>query len=163
MHGESKAYTGFYEREYHPLVVNPNARPEDHAAYPELKRFIETFNLQDKKVLEIGGGGGQFQNVVQDYTGLDILESLRKFYRKPFVVVRVGERYPFPSAPIELRRSEHRHQTLTGLLLEERPVPLAFQELREYLFLRPQDCLPVRKRRSNRSGRSAHPPRPTTP
>ncbi|TSA45683.1 class I SAM-dependent methyltransferase [bacterium] len=88
-------YKDFYEREYHPKVTNPAVRPEDYPFYPELKRFVDDFNLSDKKVLEIGSGGGQFQDIVPNYTGLDITEDLRKFYHKPFFIDKTGEKYPF--------------------------------------------------------------------
>ncbi len=85
----------FYSQEYHPKATNPAARPEEHAFYPELKKFVSDFALRDKKILEIGSAAGQFQDVVPDYTGLDVAENLREFYRKPFIVYRSGEQYPF--------------------------------------------------------------------
>ncbi len=91
----AEKYEDFYRSEYHRKVTNPGARPGEHNFFPELKKFISDFNLQDKKILEIGSAGGQFQDIVRDYTGLDITEDLRKFYHKPFFVDKAGERYPF--------------------------------------------------------------------
>ena len=85
----------FYEREYHPKVTDPASRPEEHAFYPELKKFIGDFGLRDKKVLDVGSAAGQFQDTVPDYTGLDIAEGLKRFYHKPFFAIAEGSKYPF--------------------------------------------------------------------
>ena len=60
-----------------------------------LKKAIELYRLTDKKVLEIGSGNGRFQDVVADYSGVDISEDLQRFYHKPFFVIEDGEPYPF--------------------------------------------------------------------
>lgn len=85
----------FYSKEYHSKATNPAARPEEHNFYPELKKFVTDFNLEDKKILEIGSAAGQFQDIVRDYAGFDVAENLRRFYRKPFFVDKEGESYPF--------------------------------------------------------------------
>ena len=63
----------------------------------ELEKFLDREGLRDKRVLEVGSGRGYFQDCVRDYTGVDIAEDLRKFYRDPsrFVVVQDGEPLPF--------------------------------------------------------------------
>jgi SAM-dependent methyltransferase len=47
--------------------------------------FVGRFRLQDKKILEVGAGSGLLQDVVADYTGLDISPTARRFFHKPFV------------------------------------------------------------------------------
>jgi SAM-dependent methyltransferase len=47
--------------------------------------FVEKYNLGDKKVLEVGAGSGLLQDIVTDYTGLDISPSARRFFHKKFV------------------------------------------------------------------------------
>ena len=42
--------------------------------------------MQRKRVLEIGGGTGYLQDVVDDYTGLNIGAVFKRYYHKPFVV-----------------------------------------------------------------------------
>lgn len=80
----SKTYAQDYRR----------LRAEDHSSYWELKEFIDGFKLYDKRCLEIGSSGGAFQDMVGDYWGTDIAESLAKHYHKPYRVA--GEsRYPF--------------------------------------------------------------------
>jgi SAM-dependent methyltransferase len=48
--------------------------------------FASAFGLKDKKVLDIGAGRGYLQDVVNDYTGLDISPSVKRFFHKPFVL-----------------------------------------------------------------------------
>jgi len=67
----------------------------NHPHYKDLITFIKNYNLHNKKVLEIGSGLGTLQDIVDDYTGIDITESLRKYYHKPYITVR-NNIYPFP-------------------------------------------------------------------
>lgn len=50
-----------------------------------MKDFVRKYGLADKRVLDIGSGRGYLQDVVKDYTGLDISESVRSRYHKPFI------------------------------------------------------------------------------
>lgn len=77
-----------YQHDYSKIV------DKDHWAYQGLVDFINKYNLKDAKCLEIGSSGGMFQNLVEDYTGIDVAESLRKFYHKPYYVIE-DEKYPF--------------------------------------------------------------------
>lgn len=69
--------------------------PKDHGAYNYLIKFIEDYELYDKKCLEIGSSKGLFQDMVKDYTGLDIATSLKQYYHKPFCLVNADGTYPF--------------------------------------------------------------------
>lgn len=60
----------------------------------ELMLFIEKYSLQNKKNLEIGSGRGAFQNLVNDYTGVDIAPSAQKYIQKKFVCAS-AENLPF--------------------------------------------------------------------
>jgi len=51
-----------------------------------LTEFAAAQRLQDKRVLEVGSGRGDLQDIVADYTGLDISPSARRFYHKPFIL-----------------------------------------------------------------------------
>ena len=56
------------------------------AKIPEtVAEFVKKYGLKDKKVLEVGAGSGLLQDVVDDYTALDISASARQFFHKPFV------------------------------------------------------------------------------
>lgn len=48
--------------------------------------FAEAYGLRDKAVLEVGSGRGNLQDVVENYTGLDISSSVSRFYHKKFVL-----------------------------------------------------------------------------
>jgi SAM-dependent methyltransferase len=50
-----------------------------------VKRFVDRYGLQDAAVLEVGSGKGYLQDVVSNYTGLDIAASAAKYYHKRFV------------------------------------------------------------------------------
>ena len=51
-----------------------------------VRRFVHRYDLQGAAVLEVGSGKGYLQDVVADYTGLDIAASAAKHYHKRFVV-----------------------------------------------------------------------------
>ncbi|HYM11435.1 MAG TPA: class I SAM-dependent methyltransferase [Bryobacterales bacterium] len=84
----------------HKSDAAPESQPEKEDAYVTTARgeirifrvketvesFVERFNLQGRKVLDVGSGTGYLQDVANDYTGLDISPSARRFYHKPFVV-----------------------------------------------------------------------------
>jgi SAM-dependent methyltransferase len=74
----------FYDREYREGRYAYVEKPEEHGFYPILKNFIEQYQLQQKKCLEVGCGRGIFQNVVDNYVGVDISESVRELIYKPF-------------------------------------------------------------------------------
>ena len=52
---------------------------------PQLRAFVEDFGLQDAKTLEVGAGSGSLQDVVADYTGLDVAARAARYFSKPFV------------------------------------------------------------------------------
>lgn len=49
-------------------------------------RFAQRYQLGNKKVLEVGAGRGYLQDVVADYTALDIAPTAQRFFHKPFVL-----------------------------------------------------------------------------
>ena len=52
----------------------------------QLAGLTQTFGLQHKRVLDIGSGVGYLQDVVDDYTGLDIAPTVARYYHKRFVL-----------------------------------------------------------------------------
>ena len=52
----------------------------------KVAEFVRGHGLADKKVLDVGAGRGYLQNIVADYTGLDISTSARRYFTKPFVL-----------------------------------------------------------------------------
>lgn len=72
-----------YETRY--LQVAETAAKRDDIE-GSVRSFVEKFHLTDKTILEIGSGRGYLQDLVDDYTGLDISPSVARFYRKKFVL-----------------------------------------------------------------------------
>lgn len=84
-----------YKHDYNKIV------DKEHWAYEGLRNFIDKYNLKDARCLEIGSSGGMFQNMVVDYTGIDVAESLKKFYHKPYFVIE-DETYPFTDSEFDV-------------------------------------------------------------
>ena len=61
----------------------------------KLRQFVGEHGLQDKKALDVGAGRGYLQDVVGDYTGLDISPTASRFFHKPFVLGSATA-LPFP-------------------------------------------------------------------
>jgi SAM-dependent methyltransferase len=75
----------FYTRIYLAPGYADCGAPESHYAFDELNRFIREFGLLDRKCLEVGCGRGAFQDLVADYTGVDLSGSVAPLFHKPFV------------------------------------------------------------------------------
>ena len=96
----------FYRRAYEaPRPGSSNTDGENYvkvaeAAAPglkeELQSFVAEYGLKDKKALDIGAGTGYLQDVVADYTGLDISPTAQRFFKKPFVL-GTATALPFPA------------------------------------------------------------------
>ena len=73
-------YNSVYEEE---IYAN---RGEKSPFESILKKFVEEYKINmNAKCLEIGSGRGALQDVFEDYTGVDMSESVEKNYHKPFV------------------------------------------------------------------------------
>jgi SAM-dependent methyltransferase len=85
-----------------------------------LKEFIEKWDLGTRKCLEIGSAKGLFQDIVDDYTGVDIAETLAGYYHKPFLSVS-GALLPFPAASFDavFTYATHEHIPDPETALEE--------------------------------------------
>jgi SAM-dependent methyltransferase len=89
----------FYKGVYAESELVPEADASDGHGYAELGRlaneeqripamvadFVAEHGLEDAKTLEVGAGAGQLQDLVEDYTGLDIAPSAARYFHKPFV------------------------------------------------------------------------------
>ena len=51
----------------------------------QIRRFVEMYDLHRGKVLDVGSGSGYLQDIVDDYTGLDISSAAAAHYHKAFV------------------------------------------------------------------------------
>jgi ubiquinone/menaquinone biosynthesis C-methylase UbiE len=106
--------SGFYEQVYAETVgLAPDEATKDDAyasaakAWNDannpqafMRQFVTSYHLENKRVLEVGSGAGYLQDVVENYTGLDISPSARRHYHKPFVVASATD-MPFPDASFD--------------------------------------------------------------
>jgi SAM-dependent methyltransferase len=83
MDDEKKAKS-FYDNEYCQSRYSNAESIEKHIGYLELRQFIEKYHLHNKRCLEIGCGRGIFQDLVTDYTGTDLSDSVQQYLNKPF-------------------------------------------------------------------------------
>jgi SAM-dependent methyltransferase len=86
-----KDYVDFYNNVDRKKEYSTIKKLENHP----LNDFIIEHNLTNKKVLEIGSNTGRFQDIVEDYTGIDITESVRKYYHKSYYSIDYKKPYPF--------------------------------------------------------------------
>jgi SAM-dependent methyltransferase len=96
------SYKTFYDERRNETYAHDYTRlvAKDHPYYSSLTAFIERFDLGKKRCLEIGSSGGYFQDLVEDYSGTDIADSLAQYYHKPYRVASSG-RYPFDDASFD--------------------------------------------------------------
>lgn len=80
--GTSEA-TSTYEAKYLEMA---KAVAEGQDIRGKVERFVKDYGLKDRAMLEIGSGRGYLQDVLPDYTGLDISSNVARFYHKKFVL-----------------------------------------------------------------------------
>ncbi len=96
----------FYERAYQQSAVaagdlgssyleTEKKSSEDAGIRFRVQKFVLDYQLNDKKILEVGSGIGALQDLVADYTGLDISHNVVSYYHKPFFVASATA-MPFP-------------------------------------------------------------------
>jgi len=96
----------FYDKVYKDDVYATAYQPEDHSDYTLLKSFIDEYNLEDKKCMEVGCGRGAFQNLVEDYTGLDLSNSVKPYLSKSFIQ-GLANHLPFADSQFDALWSIH--------------------------------------------------------
>jgi len=104
----------FYDEVYAEADVVPRVDDSDEHGYvvigrssgaefkiPELvAEFVADYGLERAKTLEVGAGSGQLQDLVADYTGLDIAPSAARYFHKPFVAASATN-LPFEDSSFE--------------------------------------------------------------
>jgi len=129
-----KRSANYYEAAYQPkdqrrrgLDYEESARKAAIASDVEgqMRQFASRYGLEHKRVLEVGSGRGYLQDIVEDYTGLDISASVASRYHKPFVVASATA-MPFPDNSFDA--------IWTVWVLEHIPEPeAALREMRRVL------------------------------
>lgn len=88
----------------------------------QVRQFVRRYGLEHKRILEVGSGRGGLQDVVADYTGLDLSPTVADNYHKPFVEGSATD-MPFPDSSFDA--------VWTIWVLEHIPTPeRAFEEMR---------------------------------
>jgi SAM-dependent methyltransferase len=88
---------------------------QSHPVYHDLVKFVKDCRLRDKKCLEIGSSTGIFQDLVADYTGLDVSGQLQQYYHKPYFLVKEDGSYPFEDKSFEAIWSFAVHEHIPDL------------------------------------------------
>jgi SAM-dependent methyltransferase len=97
---DSKDYREFYEKEYRGTIYGIKNQPSQHPFLPILGKFIDRYDLKDKRCLEIGAGRGALQYAVQNYVAVDMAKAAGKNFDKPFVQAS-AEMLPFSNASFD--------------------------------------------------------------
>ena len=82
-----------YDTKY--LKIGAAAAKDSHIE-ESVSEFASKYGLRTGAVLDIGSGRGYLQDVVENYTGLDISSNVRRFYHKKFVLGSATA-MPFPN------------------------------------------------------------------
>jgi len=88
-------YKAFYGAAYYG-VAKPSSsalpqgdqeqRPNVNGPYAvSVRAFIQQYGLEKAHILEVGAGRGTLQDIVADYTALEISNEQKRFFHKPFV------------------------------------------------------------------------------
>ena len=129
-----RSSSNFYEAAYRPgqparqgidYEKTAAAAAKEFKIEDRVKDFAERYGLQDKRVLDIGSGRGYLQDIVADYTGLDLSSKVAPYYHKPFVAGS-ATKMPFPDNSFDA--------AWTVWVVEHIPQPeKAFEEMRRVL------------------------------
>ena len=82
-HSSDQASDSDYDTRYIRIAAQT---AKDHKIEGRIRTFDRRYDLDDKAVLEIGSGRGYLQDLVDDYTGIDISPTVKRFYHKKFVL-----------------------------------------------------------------------------
>ena len=105
----------FYQYIDREKIYTIEDNPVRHPFYKFLKDFIDKYNLaRGKRCLEIGSGKGLFQDLVEDYTGVDIAENLARYYHKNYISVH-GSKLPFPDESFDAIFSYATHEHIPDI------------------------------------------------
>ena len=75
----------FYNVQYSGEEYANVSDAKEHPYYPVVSRFVADYCLSNKHCLEIGCGRGAFQDIVDDWVGIEISTTVARHLHKPFV------------------------------------------------------------------------------
>ncbi len=86
----------YYDRVYKASIENTGGSDHEYVDFnrgaaktngvvDQVQDFVTRYGLEHARTLEVGSGSGQLQDIVDDYTGLDIAASAAHYFHKPFV------------------------------------------------------------------------------
>ena len=104
----------FYQTVDRESVYSSGCDPSKHPFYPLLNQFIDKWELGTQRCLEIGSAKGVFQDLVSDYTGVDVADSLSIYYHKKFIPV-FDAKLPFPDSSFDAIFSYATHEHIPDL------------------------------------------------
>jgi len=96
-------YVEFYEKADRENIYSAGMKADNHK-FNDVLLWIKNQYFKDinPRGLEIGSGNGRFQDVFDDYTGIDITENSRKYFHKPYIVIEDKKTYPFEDNTFDL-------------------------------------------------------------
>jgi SAM-dependent methyltransferase len=128
-------YKAFYGANYYGSINPSRAFPvsgdkgtKSNEGYPYtalVSRFVRQYGLEKARILEVGAGRGALQDIVSDYTALEISSEQKRFFHKPFVAAS-ATKMPFKDGEFDA--------IWTINVLEHVPMPeQALSEMRRVL------------------------------
>ena len=78
------AAKAFYDTQFSGSLYAAYAEPKMHPFFKELNHIIDQYGSRNGKWLEVGCGRGYLQDVVAEYTGVDVTDTVATFLHKPF-------------------------------------------------------------------------------
>ena len=87
----------FYE---HYQTTGPAAAPQARSEESGLRRFISTFELEKRRVLEIGSSRAAFQHLAAGWIGIDLAVAASRHAVRPFAAAS-AEALPFASGSFD--------------------------------------------------------------
>jgi SAM-dependent methyltransferase len=104
MNVETRQQTAlFYDRQYD---ADGYSAAIDHQSAQVVRDFVARFRLESARILEVGCGRGFFQDMVSDWTGVDLSPNARRYIKKKFVCASADE-LPFEDGSFDALWSIH--------------------------------------------------------